>query len=123
MYTLPRYDPTAHGTDAQKIEGRETFGFGIWKSVYLTSVPAGAVVITHFLPHTFYAGGHPTSILSDNSHGGFEIRARVEMWSPVKTSGVVEVSVLGVSGASVSSHVSVAAGCVKQSTLKRRTLA
>ena len=28
-------DPTAAGADAQRIEGRETFGFGIWKSVYV----------------------------------------------------------------------------------------
>jgi hypothetical protein len=109
---MATFDPTAHGKDAQQIEGRETFGFGIWKSVYLTSVPSGAAAITHFLPHTFYAGGHPTSILSDDNHSGFDIRARVEMWSPVKTSGVVQVSVLGVAGASVSSHVSVAAGYV-----------
>lgn len=107
---MATFDPTAHGEDAQHIEGRETFGFGIWKSVYLTAVPAGSAAITHFLPHTFYAGGHPTSILSDGNHSGFELRARVEMWAPAAASGTVQVDVLGLTGASVSMRASVTSG-------------
>ena len=38
--------PGANVPDAQKIVGRETFGFGIWKSVYLLPVPHGGAAIT-----------------------------------------------------------------------------
>ena len=72
---------------------QNTFGFGIWKSVYLVSVAAGGAAVTQLIPHTFYAGGHPTSILSDASHAGFDIATRVELWSPGTTSG--ELSVQG----------------------------
>jgi beta-mannosidase len=104
-------DPTASGEDAQKINGRETFGFGIWKSVYLVSVDPGAAAITQFAPHTFYSGGHPTSILSDSSHLGFEVRARVSFWAAAPTTGTVTVAVEGVAGASATAaNVKVPAG-------------
>ena len=92
-------DPTASGVDAQRIEGRETFGFGIWKSVYL--LPVKSAAITQLVLHTFYAGGHPTTILSDESHSGFEVRARVVVWAPKPLSGTAKVSIEGVSSGSL----------------------
>jgi beta-mannosidase len=55
---------------------RDTFGFGIWKSVYLLPVPSAA--ITQLISHTYYAGGHPTSILSDSNHSGFDVNVTAE---------------------------------------------
>jgi beta-mannosidase len=102
------FDPTIHVPDAQRITGRETFGFGIWKSVYLVPVPAAAIM--HFVPHTFYAGGHPISILSDQDHQGFEIRSRVVLWSPVAVSGQLHISVQGVDMASATSTIDLSSG-------------
>jgi beta-galactosidase/beta-glucuronidase len=56
---------------------RDTFGFGIWKSVYL--VPVASVAIAQLVSHTYYAGGHPTSILSDTSHRGFDVNVTAEL--------------------------------------------
>ena len=47
--------------------GRSTFGFGLWKSVYLLPLPH-KIALTHLVPLTFYSGGHPTSRLSDTDH-------------------------------------------------------
>ena len=58
---------------------RPTFGFGITKSVYVLPLPSGAAAIRHFVPHTFYAGGHPIALLSDGDHAGFSITARVDL--------------------------------------------
>eukprot|EP00040_Diaphanoeca_grandis_P031996 m.192725 g.192725 ORF g.192725 m.192725 type:complete len:1196 (-) comp32480_c0_seq1:201-3788(-) len=102
-------DPTSSGTDAQRIVGRETFGFGIWKSVYV--VPVKSVAITQFEPHTFYAGGHPVSILSDSNHAGFDIQARVTLWAATDLiSGNLSVSVQGLSSATSYSPITLTAG-------------
>ena len=61
---------------------RSTFGFGIWKSVYVLPVPAAAPVITQLVSHTFYAGKHPTSALTDSNHKGFRLEATVELLAP-----------------------------------------
>lgn len=72
--------------------GRSTFGFAIWRSVYLLPVPDAA--ITQLVPHTFYAGGHPTALLEDNNHAGFKVVVRCEIFAP--SQGVAgHVSVLG----------------------------
>jgi hypothetical protein len=91
-----------------------TFGFGIWKSVYLLPVPstAGAAVITQLVPHTFYAGGHPTSILSDDNHAGFDMRVRVELMAGGAGSGTVSVVGSWPGAAAVSTRVSVVKGSV-----------
>eukprot|EP01052_Picozoa_sp_SAG31_P017365 SAG31_NODE_1185_length_9494_cov_5.602980_2_plen_155_part_00 len=62
--------------------GRSTFGFGIWKSVYLLPVPARTAAITQLVPHTFYAGGHPTTMLRDANHSGFVVNVTVRLWAP-----------------------------------------
>jgi hypothetical protein len=87
---------------------RATFGFGIVKSVYILPVPA--VAITQFVPQTFYAGGHPTSILSDGNHSGFAVRARVAVWAASATSGEFRVSLPTVPGASISVRANLSAG-------------
>ena len=87
---------------------RSTFGFGIVKSVYVLPVPALAII--HFAPLTFYAGGHPTTILADKNHSGFEIRARVTVWAASVTAGEFRVSLPTVSGASVSLRANVSTG-------------
>ena len=121
------HDPTAAvvNSSAQNITRRETFGFGIWKSVYLVplsvhtekhdrKVPTTAntghhtkpstnkltpsssgatAAIMQFVPHTFYAGGHPIRILSDDEHAGFEVRSRVVLWAPAPTNGTVTISI------------------------------
>lgn len=88
--TMLTKDPT--------VPSRTTFGFGIWKSVYLLPLPIdgsnganGGTAITQLVPHTFYAGGHPTSILSDTTHKGFEVRARVGLYSVAGGAGTVSV--------------------------------
>jgi hypothetical protein len=67
---------------------RSTFGFGIWKSVYLVPVPAAGAAITHVVPHTYYQGGHPTTILG-TKHAGFVVDVTVELLAPA--GGVVGV--------------------------------
>ena len=62
------------------------------------------------MPHTFYAGGHPTALLADGAHAGFDVRTRVLLWAPAPVAGVLRVELQGVAGASVSSHVSLPAG-------------
>ena len=69
---------------------RSTFGFGIWKSVYLLFVQEAA--ITQFVPHTFYAGDHPTELLTDSNHSGFRVRARAEIYSPSGGKGQLTVT-------------------------------
>ena len=71
-------------------------GFGIWKSVYLLPVGPAAAAITQFVTHTFYAGGHPTQILTDADHAGFELRARAVVWAPKPLKGVLKVTIVGV---------------------------
>ena len=57
---------------------RATFGFGIGRSVYLLPLPAGSAAITQFVPHTFYAGGHPIRLLNDTTHAGFEVSCQID---------------------------------------------
>jgi beta-mannosidase len=105
------FDPTAQQVlDAQRIMGRQTFGFGIWKSVYVLPVPPKAAAIKQLVLHTFYEGGHPTSILGDGNHAGFEVRARLVLWAPAATTGTITVNIPGVSGASATLQASVPAG-------------
>ena len=83
--------------EAAKDACLSTFGFGIWKSVYLVPVGSAADpqkaagVITQLVPHTYYAGGHPTAILADDDHDGFEVRVRVELLATAAGSGAVTV--------------------------------
>ena len=69
---------------------RSTFGFGIWKSVYL--LPVQTAAITQLICHTYYAGGHPTSILGDADHKGFEVNVTAELWA---ATGAGMLSVVG----------------------------
>lgn len=82
-------------------------------------VPSDSAAILQLVPHTFYAGPHPTSILADNTHSGFEIRTRVVLQTfpaagagagAATTTGTLTVSVNGVPAATVSAPVVLAAG-------------
>ena len=75
-------------------KSRSTFGFGIWKSVYLLPLPTKSAAFTQLVPHTYYAGGHPTTMLTDASHAGFNMTVRAELYaapSSVGTTGVVTI--------------------------------
>jgi beta-mannosidase len=61
-------------------QGRPTFGFGLWKSIYLLPLPHG-LALTHMVPLTFYAGGHPTSRLPDTNHAGFVVNITLDLYS------------------------------------------
>eukprot|EP01047_Picozoa_sp_COSAG01_P040740 COSAG01_NODE_3448_length_6086_cov_4.407049_3_plen_418_part_00 len=74
-------------------QGKSTFGFGLWKSVYLLPVPHG-LAITHLVPSTFYAGGHPTSQLSDGQHAGFVVNVTLELYA-TRPIAAAEVAVVG----------------------------
>ena len=60
----------------------QTFSKGIWKSVYLITVPAATVAITHVTPHTRYMGKFPTARLADGEHGGFAVNVTAHLWAP-----------------------------------------
>ena len=76
-------------------EGRATFGFGLWKSVYLLPVPGPrGVAITQVVPHTFYAGGHPTTMLTDADHAGFDVNVTIDIFAPAPVQAAV-VSAVG----------------------------
>ena len=66
---------------------RSTFGFGIWKSVYLLPLPTKSAAFTQLVPHTYYAGGHPTTMLTDASHAGFNMTVRAELYAAPSSVG------------------------------------
>ena len=82
--------PTMLTSDRQ---GKATFGFGLWKSVYLLPLPHG-LALTHLVPLTFYTGGHPVSRLSDSDHAGFVVNVTVDLYS-ITTVAAASVSALG----------------------------
>ena len=91
--------------------GRSTFGFGIWKSVYVVAVPAATAAISQFIPHTFFQGGHPTAIIADGAHAGFEIKASAELWAPAGgAAGTLTVLGTWPGAAAVSAKLTVPAG-------------
>ena len=60
-----------------------TLSKGLWKSVYLITVPVATVAITHLTPHTHYMGKYPTAPLEDGTHGGFSVNVTAHVWVPV----------------------------------------
>lgn len=76
------YSHTTTNSSAATSGPAVTFSKGIWKSVYLTEVPAGAVAITHVAPHTHYRGEYPTARLVDGEHGGFVVNVTAHLWVP-----------------------------------------
>ena len=57
-----------------------TFSFGIWKSVSLNTV--ASVAIVELVPHVFYRGAYPASILNESSKADFEVHVRLHLWAP-----------------------------------------
>ena len=78
-------------TTNDSFTGRSTFGFGIWRSVYLVPVPDAA--ITQLVVHTYYAGDHPTVPLSKTMHAGFRVVVRAEVFSAA--AAVAKLTVAG----------------------------
>ena len=66
---------------AKKQPDMRYFGFGIWKSVYLVPLPAGSAAFSQLVVHPAYAGGHPTTMLTDESHAGFDVTVRAELYA------------------------------------------
>ena len=101
---MPTIDPTTKPNMAY-------FGFGIWKSVYLVPLPARSAAITQLVLQPHYAGGHPTTMLNDTSHDGFDLAVRVELHAP-PTAGGGTLSVAGTwpGAAAVAQEVVLAAG-------------
>lgn len=60
-------------------DGDHTFSKGIWKSVYIVSLPKSGAAITHLVPHTFYRGDHPVEPLVDGKHAGFRVLVGVHL--------------------------------------------
>eukprot|EP01043_Picozoa_sp_COSAG02_P073100 COSAG02_NODE_14067_length_1314_cov_1.248560_1_plen_376_part_01 len=92
---------------------RSTFGFGIWKSVYVLPVPKGSAAITQLISHTFYAGGHPTAILNDTSHKGFDVNVTAELWGATSQSTAGTLSVVGTWPGAAAVETKVEAGSVR----------
>eukprot|EP01048_Picozoa_sp_COSAG05_P004578 COSAG05_NODE_251_length_12871_cov_4.691669_12_plen_215_part_00 len=79
--------------------------------MYVLPVVAGGAAITQFVPHTFYAGGHPVSRLADGAHQGFDVHCGVELWSGAAgAKGVVSVKGAWPGAMAVTQPVTLAAG-------------
>ena len=84
-----------------------TFGFGIWKSVYLVPMQDTSAAIMQLIPHTYYAGPHPTTLLHDDTHQGFTVVVRAELLVGT-TGGQGTLSVVGSWPGATPVHVPVA---------------
>ena len=51
-----------------------------FKGVYLLPIHRSSAAITHLAAQTFYAGGHPTSLLAPDKHAGFDIKVVVDLF-------------------------------------------
>lgn len=71
--------------------GSPTFSFGIWKSVYIVSVPSGEATISHVKPLVFYRDLLPFSPISDGNHAGFDVSVTTYLWSPMTVSGILQI--------------------------------
>jgi beta-mannosidase len=76
------YSYTSTNSSGATSGSAATFSKGIWKSVYLTEVPAATAAITHVTPHTHYIGAYPTARLVDGEHGGFSVNVTAHLWAP-----------------------------------------
>lgn len=65
----PRMTTVDPAGKAKKQPEWHFFGFGIWKSVYLVPLPAGSAAFSQLVVHPAYAGGHPTTMLTDGYVG------------------------------------------------------
>eukprot|EP01052_Picozoa_sp_SAG31_P058494 SAG31_NODE_17906_length_654_cov_0.736937_1_plen_211_part_10 len=60
---------------------------GIWKSVYIAAIDS--VAIEHVVPHTMYRGEYPVVPLVDGNHAGFNVHARVHLYSTQRTNATI----------------------------------
>lgn len=101
--STPRFEPGAPSP---------TFSLGIWKSVYLVTIPAGGAAIAHVVPHVFYRGAHPTAPLAPHAHAGFAVVVAVHLLLDTGA-GQGHVTVSGGWGASASGAVAPSAPAVR----------
>lgn len=92
--TTPAFEPGAPSP---------TFSLGIWKSVYLVTIPTGGAAIAHVVPHVFFRGTHPTAPLAPHDHGDFELEVSVHLLSadPATKGHVSVAGSWGAAGATV----------------------
>jgi hypothetical protein len=67
--------------------------------------------------HTFYAGGHPTSILADDAHAGFNVTTTVELFAAIAGSGTLTAIGSWPGAVAVSKAVTLVAGAYANATL------
>ena len=82
--------PESQTLDPTNVD-RTTFGFGIWKSVYVVPLPASTAAIAQLGVQTFYAGGHPTSLLPDAGHAGFNVSITLDLLATTDCNGTASV--------------------------------
>jgi beta-mannosidase len=77
------WDWAPYSTTSDKFSPQTpTFSMGLWKGVYLYSVPEGSIAIRHVIPQISYDGDYPTAPLVDGAHAGFTVRCRAVLWAP-----------------------------------------
>jgi len=69
-----------------------------------------AVAITHFVPTVFYDGAYPLEPLSDGSHGGFTVKAKLHLASAATAPVKVPIAITGEWGGSNSTTVTMQPG-------------
>lgn len=69
-----------------------TFTLGVWKSVYLVTVPAKSAAATHVVPEVFYTGAYPQAPLKDGAFAPFTVAVRTHFWAAAATQVSVLVS-------------------------------
>ena len=75
---------------------QSTFSFGIWKSVYITTV--SAVSIDAVGVETFYKGDYPVEPMTDGNHQGFELHLTLHLNAPAGVPAGATVNVSAVFG-------------------------
>jgi hypothetical protein len=70
-----------------------TFSMGVWKSVYLVTLPDNGAAVSHVVPKTFYRGTHPVTPLVEGAHAGFDVEVDVHLLAahPPTTGGTVKI--------------------------------
>ena len=99
-------------SDLRSGEGHQMLSRGIWKSVYLSTVPARTVAILHATPTVRFHGPYPVAPLPDPLPPGgqshFTVNTTVHTWSAAPASGTLTVT--GEWGASASVQCALPAG-------------
>ena len=116
VYVLP-LNATASGVGGEgEGEGGEGGVGGGGGGTSSNSCGSVGAAITQLAVLTFYAGGHPTSLLSDDNHAGFEVRVRATLLCTAERTAArhvnaeLHVNLPEVPGARISVPIAVAVG-------------